>query len=530
MAQTIDLNHSPQPVGRASCDVCVIGAGAAGLYLASRLSRDGLRVVVLDAGGATCESGATIGIEPVFTGSQYGGALEGRAFGWGGTTSRWGGLLIPHSKLDLRNGATSESIVWQHIVNVVRERSSTVFSTLALRDSMDFLSLPAAVLGKNAKSLYDCGLETLAAEFLPFRRRNLTCLVSGRKCRRLTAYLNAVVTKWLVKPNENGSGVVSTVEACSQNGRRLGVSAKSFVIAAGALESARILLEIDRSTGERMFSRSARIGRNLSDHLSCAIAHVHPDDRNQAAILFGPIFSKGRMRSFRFIVRSIEALEPRHFSHLIFDIDNAGFRLAKALLSSLQTRALPDLRISSAIEGINGLSKLAYNRFINSRLYIPPHTAANFQMDIEQAPNLTNRVHLGESTDRFGRPVAVVHWQVNEIDYKNIELLSQRLLRRWPDRSLGFPRLVPINIRDTQPKPYDAYHPVGTCRMGSDNEATVDLDLRVRGTRNLYVLSTGVFPSAGTANPTFSMLCLGDALADQLAHYTATNIGEGPGC
>ena len=526
MAQIIDLNNSPQPVAQASCDVCVIGAGAAGLYLASRLSRDGLRVVILEAGGAACESGATIGIEPVFTGSQYGGALEGRAFGWGGTTSKWGGLLVPHSELDLRGEATREAIVWKHIVDVVRARSSAVFSALGLGGSPDFFSLPEATLGSDAKLLHDHGLATVAAEFLTFRRRNLTYLVSARLRRDLSVYLNAVASRWLVEPNANGSGAVSTVEASSQTGRSLRVSAKSFVIAAGAVESTRILLEIDRSTGERMFFCSARIGHYLSDHLSCAIADVHPEDRNQAATLFGPIFSKGRMRSFRFIATSIEPLAPRHFSHFIFDIDDAGFRLAKSLLFSLQTRALPDLRISNVIEGISGLSRLAYNRFIRSRLYIPPQTAAHFQMDIEQMPHLANRVHLGEKTDRFGRPVAVVHWQVNETDYENIQLLSQRLLKKWPDRSLGFPRLVPIHLGDTQPKPYDAYHPGGTCRMGSDEEATVDLELRVRGTQNLYVLSTGVFPSAGTANPTFSMLCLGDVLAGQLASQVTDSVSS----
>ncbi len=523
MAKIVDLNNSTQSDTHASCDVCVIGAGAAGLYLANRLSRGGLRVIVLEAGGATCESGASIGIEPLFTGTQYRGALLGRAFGWGGTTSRWGGLLVPYSDLDLREDASPESTIWKHIVNVVKEQSNAVFSTLALGGSPDFFSLPEVTLGSYAKLLHDCGLETVAAEFLPFWRRNLTYLVSARTGRNLTVYLNAVTCKWLVKPNGNSSGTVNTVEAFSLGGRSLQVSAKSFVVAAGAVESARILLEIDRSTGERMFSRSARIGHYLSDHLSCAIAHVHSEDRNQAGTLFGPVFSKGRMRSFRFIEPSIEPLAPRYFSHFIFDIDNAGFRLAKSLLFGLQTRALPDLRISNVIEGINGLSRLAYNRFVKSRLYIPPHTAAHFQMDIEQTPDLTNRVHLGEKTDRFGRPVAVVHWQVNDIDYKNIQLLSQRLLNKWPDRSLGFPRLVPINMGDTQPKPYDAYHPVGTCRMGSDKEATVDLDLRVRGTQNLYVLSTGVFPSAGTANPTFSMLCLGDRLADRLAKYDAAS-------
>lgn len=519
MATIIDLNEATQSNIHAACDVCVIGAGAAGLYLASRLSRGGLRVIVLEAGGATCGPGASVGIEPVFSGSQYRGAVEGRAFGWGGTTSRWGGLLVPHSELDLRAEASPESIVWEHIVKVVRERSSMVFSTLALEGGPDFFSLPAASLGRNAKLLHDCGLETIAAEFLPFRRRNLTCLVSTRMSRNLTVYLNAVASRWLIRPTTNASGAVSAVEAISQDTRSLRVSAKSFVIAAGAVESARILLEIDRSTGERMFPRSASIGRYLSDHLSCAIADVHSEDQNQAANLFGPIFSKGRMRSFRFLEPSIEPLTPRHFAHFIFDIHNAGFRLVKDIFFGLQSRSLQDFHFSNIIDGISGLSRLAYNRFIKSRLFIPVDTPAHLQMDIEQTPSWGNRVHLGGKTDQYGRPIAVVHWQVNEADYKNIQMVSQRLLRKWPGRSVGFPRLVPIHIGDSPPKPYDAYHPVGICRMGADQEATVDLDLRVRGTQNLYVLSTGVFPSAGTANPTFGMLCLGDRLADKLANY-----------
>jgi choline dehydrogenase-like flavoprotein len=423
--------------------------------------------------------------------------------------------------MDVRDEVSAEFVAWRHISNVVRERSSLVFATLGLGSRPDFLSFPEVALGSNAKLLHDCGLEAVAAEFLPFRRRNLTYLASRRMSQNVTVYLNAVASKWLVKPSTNGSGAVTTVEASSQDAKSLRVSARSFVVAAGAIESARILLEIDRSTGGRMFPRCARIGRCLSDHLSCAIADVHPDDQSQVAKVFGPIFSKGRMRSFRFIGTFVKPFLPRHFVHFIFDIDNSGFRLVKDILSSLQARALPNLHLRNVIDGISGLSQLAYNRFIKARLFIPQCTPAHLQMDVEQTPDPANRVYLGEKTDRFGRPIVVIHWNVSDIDNKNIQMLSQRLLSRWPDRSRGFPRLVPLYIEDAQPKPYDAYHPVGTCRIGTDKEATVDLELKVRGTQNLYLLSTGVFPSAGTANPTFSMLCLGDMLADKLANYHA---------
>jgi choline dehydrogenase-like flavoprotein len=78
------------------------------------------------------------------------------------------------------------------------------------------------------------------------------------------------------------------------------------------------------------------------------------------------------------------------------------------------------------------------------------------------------------------------------------------------------PELRPTALAGEAAKPYDAYHPVGTCRMGDDAQAVVDLDLRVKGTANLSVLSTAILPSAGTANPTFTLLCFAEALADQL--------------
>lgn len=517
MATVIDLNKSDRQETTVACDVCIIGAGAAGLYLANRLSLSGRRVVILEAGGATCGPGASVGIEAMFSGADYRGATDGRAFGFGGSTSSWGGLLVPHSELDLRDESAPGAAAWKYIVEVVRARTDAVSSALDLGGDTDFFSLPVARLSKHEQLFRDRGLRTVAAEFLPFCRRNLTYLTTGSKAKHLTVYLNAVASSWICGQSVDGAGAVTTVVASSASARVLRVAAKSFVIAAGAIESARILLEIDRSAGERLLPRSAMVGRNLSDHLSCPVAEVQPDDRDTASKMFGPIFSKGRMRSFRFVEGSREPAIPRHFAHFIYDIDNPGFRLAKDLLFSFQSRSLPDTRFGNAVAGIGGLSKLAYHRFVDSALFIPNNTPVHLQLDIEQAPNPENRVHLGSKTDRFGRPMAVIQWQVNPLDHDNIRMMTERILMKWPGRSLGYPRLSPIPAGNARSKPYDAYHPVGTCRMGDDKEASVDLGLRVNGTHNLYVLSTAVLPSAGTANPTFSMLCLGDKLAGELA-------------
>jgi choline dehydrogenase-like flavoprotein len=55
--------------------------------------------------------------------------------------------------------------------------------------------------------------------------------------------------------------------------------------------------------------------------------------------------------------------------------------------------------------------------------------------------------------------------------------------------------------------------------MGDGAEGVVDRELRVNGLDNAWVASTAVLPGAGTANPTFTLLCLANRLASRLAAH-----------
>ena len=57
--------------------------------------------------------------------------------------------------------------------------------------------------------------------------------------------------------------------------------------------------------------------------------------------------------------------------------------------------------------------------------------------------------------------------------------------------------------------------------MGESGESVVSLDSAVHGFRNLWIAGTAVLPSAGTANPTFTALCLAESLIKK---------SLGPGC
>jgi choline dehydrogenase len=61
------------------------------------------------------------------------------------------------------------------------------------------------------------------------------------------------------------------------------------------------------------------------------------------------------------------------------------------------------------------------------------------------------------------------------------------------------------------------YHPAGTCRMGSDSESVVDLDLRVRGLTGLRIADASVLPAIPNAHPNATVLAVAERAAELIS-------------
>ncbi len=83
-----------------------------------------------------------------------------------------------------------------------------------------------------------------------------------------------------------------------------------------------------------------------------------------------------------------------------------------------------------------------------------------------------------------------------------------------------------MEVETGRPDP-NAHHHAGTTRMHTDPRFGVaDADARVHGTENLYVAGASVFPTAGFANPTLTIVAMALRLADHLKQMLGVGDAE----
>ncbi|WP_203566465.1 GMC family oxidoreductase [Aestuariimicrobium ganziense] len=272
--------------------------------------------------------------------------------------------------------------------------------------------------------------------------------------------------------------VTGVVVADVTTGEQRTINAGRVVLAAGAVESARLLLlstTDDEPTG--LGNRSDQVGRHLQSHLYPGALGL-TDEVVQEGIGPGPTVS------------------VNHFRHGNPGLVGGGMlandfvplpQFTLALLS--RTGILP----THGAEVHEGLSH-HYRRHI---MVFGP---------VQEVPNPDSRVRLDPSVrDHLGVPVVRLEGSVHPEDLRTAEFMMERAAQ-WVGAA-GCHTVVPMRVAPRGPSV--GQHQAGTCRMGDDPATSVvDPRGRVWGHPNLYVADTSVHVTNGGVNPVHTGLAL----------------------
>jgi choline dehydrogenase-like flavoprotein len=507
-------------------DVCIIGAGAAGITLAREFVHSTLRVILLESGGTEPEQAT----QDLYSGSNIGRPYDNfpvsRLRYFGGTTNHWGGVWcdMPNPlDFEMREGVPYSG--WPFSLSYLEpwyRRAQTVLK-----------------LGPYGYALSDWGIAPCDIPE-PFRGPHFVCQVLQqgpatrfgpeygpelRQARNLSVYLHANALHFGTR--ENG-GEVRQVNVGVIPDSRFSVRARIFILAAGGIENARLLLLSENEVGVGLGNDHGLVGRFFMLHLEYSggiivLTNPYTDLTFQTGENGAQFKRLGITRRFVSYVGlsnetkrqlNLPAFRLRFQYPRMPEID-ALIRLIKR--NDRKADTLHD--IQSVIRKLPGIATYISRRFLYGRNKPrTPTEAIPLNCTSEQVPNPDSRIRLGEDRDVFGLRKVAIDWRLTAADKRGMAIGS-RLLATELARG-GFGRLQSAVPEEDSEWPSDMrgdQHHMGTTRMHRDpNVGVVDENCRVHGAANLYVAGSSVFPTGGTFNPTLTIVALALRLADHI--------------
>jgi choline dehydrogenase-like flavoprotein len=332
-----------------------------------------------------------------------------------------------------------------------------------------------------------------------------TALLSG-KCQ---LRYNAHVTQLL-----NDGTRVTGVQYIDRDGNMQMATADAYVLAASAIESARLCLLSPTPTGEALGdAATARfVGRNLMFHLQTNVNGFMPQrvhGQRGRAVTHG-------VSDFRGVLPSGEAIRV---------LRDAASNPVTGLGGICEFGGSQGLPISEdgATYATSLLARLTNTRFgakLKNALRDLPigQHLLGLTMQAEDAPQLTNFVDLDTRyKDVFGQPVARVTYASHpyELQTRNLYLPVLKQLVA----NAGAPKVFVTPIDPAVVGPPNSRHIMGTLRMGTDaTTSAVDPAGKFWRVDNLWACDGSVFPTSSGYNPTLTII----AVALKIAHGLAT--------
>ncbi|MES1179291.1 MAG: GMC family oxidoreductase [Myxococcales bacterium] len=475
-----------------NADICLIGAGPAGLTLAAKLH--GLRVVLLESGGLYPAQDTAALAEGEIRGEPYWALETSRLRCLGGTSTHWTGWCRP---LDAEVFAARDwvpnsgwPLTLDELVPYYREAQRICGLGELDYDPQRWakrLGFPLLPLEGTAATT---SLWQLSAP-VRFGEKYKEQIASSPD---LDAYLNATAVE--LSTTARGERV-EEVRAMTLNGNELRVRARAFVLATGGIDNARLLLASQAPRG--VGNASGLVGRFFMEH-----PHV------VLGTLLCPKTDALRVYEAAFPVPGAAPAALRATLSVLPEVK----RRERLLDCSVGLEPVVDSEPTALPQAVGALNLARKFQGIEAEQCFELAGRA------EQLPSLDSYLRLSDDRDALGMPKTALFWKHDPRTLaslrRTVELLAEALARARLGRVYSY-----LHGGATRPgawpEIFGGFHHMGTTRMHEDRKrGVVNRDCRVHSVENLFIAGSSVFPSTGSANPTLTVVALAARLADTL--------------
>jgi choline dehydrogenase-like flavoprotein len=532
-----------------NADLCIVGAGAAGISIALQFVGTDINVLLLESGG--------VGEEPDTQALYAGSVADERMHGppgsyrqrrFGGTTSIWGGRCMPFDDIDFEARDYVPHSGWPYAREVLMPYYPRANQ---LCEAGDFAYTAQEAFHGRARPIIE-GFESPYFSSDTLERFSCPTDFSGRYRHRLaaahniTVLLHANVTRVQLRP---AGDRVATLAVRTLKGKGFTVCAEQFVLAAGGLEVARLLLANQDVQHNGIGNDNDVVGRFYMCHVAGTIGAIRID-RPLSAVHHGyQISDEGIYCRRRFALRA-DAQRQRRLGNFIARLHHPRITdpahrnsvlsllfLAKPFIpyeyavrlhgperSSWRARML---HVRNVLFGAFDAAAFAWHMLRDRKLadrkfpsiIVKPKTNL-FSLDFhaEQQPNPASRVTLAAESDALGMRRIHIDWRYTQGDIDTVSGALALLAGEFARTGVGSINYDASSVEAEMTR-YGAYggHHIGTARMGGDRRSSVvNANCRVHGVDNLFIAGSATFPTSSQANPTLTVVAQALRLAEHV--------------
>jgi len=488
-------------------DICIVGAGAAGISMAMEWNHSKHKVILLEGGGFEYDDRVQELYTGKTTGIPYFPLKAIRLHYFGGTTGHWAGFCSTFDEIDFKKRDWVPHSGWP----INRKDLDPFYARAHPIIDLGPYEYDAAYWMKQYPNSKPLPLDEKIVwnkmwQFSPptrFGTKYRDAIVQSKNIHLYT-YANVVD----IRANDPVTAI-REVTVKNYAGKQHTIKAKYFVLACCSVQNARLLLASNQQTAKGLGNDHDLVGRFFMEHLEMKSAELWLAQPDALQFYMWETLGTTKPRA------ELAISEAQQAEHKILN----GTASLVPLSQGRKSRAFIDMYR-------NEKNKTDFGQFRDTSQHVDPKDAPKdlsymLHTRIEQSPNPNSRVTLDTEKDSLGMPRASLNWDLIPLEKRSMRKIYEIIGQELGRASKGRIRLLDY-LREEQDMTWPkstggGWHHMGTTRMSSDpKQGVVDADCKIHSLNNLFVAGSSCFATAAAPNPTLTLIALTLRLSDHV--------------
>ncbi|HEY6977248.1 MAG TPA: GMC family oxidoreductase [Chitinophagaceae bacterium] len=496
-------------------DICIVGAGAAGISMALEWMNTSYKVILLEGGGFEYDERVQELYAGKTTGQRYFPLKSIRLHYFGGTTGHWAGWCAEFDEIDFKKRDWIPGSGWPITLKNVKPFYPRAQEYVEVGNDFNVAHWQEKDPTLKPFPWDENKVWSKMWQFSPPTRFGTKYKDRIVKAKNIHLYTYANLVD--ITANENVSDI-KEVTIKNYTGKQHTVRAKFFILACCAVQNARILLSANRQAPKGLGNDYDHVGRYFMEHLEIKTGSLWVADPADVK-LYMIEFGKTKARAELAISETMQTQ---------YKILNGTSSLSPLELAMNQPAFIEVWQDDE--DAMNKTLKKFGRDVKPAKINIPKGFKA-YQLftRMEQAPNPNSRVTLDTEKDSLGMPRAMLNWELTPLEKNSLRMINTIIGQEAGRISMGRVKVYDY-LQDEKDKSWPSFtgggwHHMGTTRMGNDpKQSVVDANCKVHGIDNLYMAGSSCYVTAGAVNPTLTLIALTLRLSDHIKERITKNL------